>query len=101
MIKVKKIINVKPYLITCEFNDGLIKTIDIKGLLNAHKHLQGIEKLYDESCFKKVYIGKFGEIVWDNIINTFQNGEENIWNYDISPEFAYNLPDIKDEKKSL
>ena len=91
MIRVEKIISIKPYQLTCKFNDGVIKTIDVEKLLIAQKHLNGIDKLFQEDIFMKVHVGNFGEIVWDGIINTFHNDKILNWDYDISPEFAYSI----------
>jgi hypothetical protein len=43
----------------------------------------------DEEIFENVKIGVFGEIYWENIVKTEYDGQVLSWNYDISPEFAY------------
>ena len=91
MKKIVEIIAIQSFYITCKFNDGRIISINMKPLLDNQQFLQGIEKLYDETIFKKVRIGKMGELMWDNIITTIYNNEQTVWNYDISPELAWSL----------
>lgn len=89
MIRVAEIEKKEPYILTCKFNNGLTKKLDILPLIKNHKNLEGIDKLLDTAIFDSVQIGEFGEIVWKNIIKSTYNGEETIWDYDISPEFAF------------
>lgn len=86
MIKVTKILNIENRIITCLLNNGIESSINMDSYLQNHKHLKGIEKLYDDIIFKNAKIGKLGEIFWEKIITTEYNGEINIWDYDISPE---------------
>lgn len=88
MLRVKKIIDIKPYHIVCEFNNGILKELDVLPLLLNHKHLVGIEKLKNPSVFSSAKIGEFGEIFWENIILNPKTND--YWNYDISPEFIFN-----------
>ena len=89
MIKVTSIERAEPYFLVCRFNNTAVKKLDILPLIENHKNLQGIEQLLESQIFKKVRIGEMGQIVWDNIIKTNYNGEQMIWDYDISPEFAF------------
>ncbi len=86
MIKVIKILNIDKFNITCLFNNGLVKIIEVEPLLLNHKHLKGIEKLLKQETFNLAKIGSFGEILWEKIISTEYNGQVEIWDYDISPE---------------
>jgi hypothetical protein len=86
MFKVKKIIEVSPYSIVCELNNGITKKIDILPLIEKHSNFNGIDQLKNKAIFESVAIGEMGEIFWSNIITT-QNNEK--WNYDISPEFIF------------
>ena len=87
MLKIINIKSISNFTITCEFNNGIEKEIDVLPLLNAHKNLKGIEKLKDKNNFRNAKIGFLGEIYWENIIENSKTNE--IWNYDISPEFVY------------
>jgi len=89
MIRVTEIIEKTPYYLLCKFNDGSVKKLDILPLINNHTHLKGVETLLNEAVFRNVRIGELGEIVWDRIVKTTDNGVETYWDYDISPEFAY------------
>jgi hypothetical protein len=86
MTRVTKIISIDNFSITCLLNNGAIKSIDMEPLLQNHKHLKGIEKLYNQNIFNQAKIGMLGEIFWEKIITTEHNGEINIWDYDVSPE---------------
>lgn len=86
MFKVKKIIEVKPYSIVCELNNGILKRLDILPLIEKHSNFKGIDQLKDKTTFESVAIGEMGEIFWKNII-TIEKNEK--WNYDISPEFIF------------
>ncbi len=85
MIRVEKIVNINGFELSCEFNNGLQKKINLFPIIENQKHLKGIEKLKEESYFKSVKIGIFGEIYWENTI--YNNNE--YWNYDLSPEFIF------------
>jgi hypothetical protein len=89
MIRVVEIIEKTSYKLVCKFNNGMIKTLDVLPIIENHKQLNGVQKLLNDSVFNTVRIGEFGEIVWDKIVMTTQNGEEMYWDYDISPEFAF------------
>jgi hypothetical protein len=86
MFKVKKIVAVTPYSIVCELNNGVKKELNVLPLLEKHANFSGIDQLKDKAIFESVAIGEMGEIFWKNIITTKNN---EIWNYDISPEFIY------------
>lgn len=89
MKKIVSIISSINYTITCEFNDGVQKTIDIEPLINNHLHLKGASKILDFQNFSKVKMGELGELKWENIIEVEHKGVKYIWDYDISPEFIY------------
>ncbi len=89
MTRVLSIKAIEPYFLVCRFNNNSLKKLDILPLIQSHKKLNGIEQLMDSETFKKARVGEMGEILWDKIITTNYNGEEVIWDYDISPEFAF------------
>ena len=91
MIKVIEIISAENFQIVCKFNTHEIKTIAVKPLLENQKHLIGIEKLYDNGNFKKALIGLVGEIFWSDFFTTQHLTSPQVWNYDISPEYAYEI----------
>jgi Protein of unknown function (DUF2442) len=87
MIKVTKILNIDNYNITCLFNNGIVKIIEVEPLLKSHSNLKGIEKLFNLDTFNRAKVGLLGEILWEKIISIEYNGQVEIWDYDISPEF--------------
>ena len=89
MIRITEIIENTSYSLVCKFNNGVVKKLDILPIIENHKHLDGVQTLLNEAVFKTFRIGEFGEIVWDKIVKNTQTGEERYWDYDISPEFAY------------
>ena len=58
-------------------------------MIENHRHLKGIEQLLDARVFASVRVGDVGQIVWDKIITIPYNGEDTVWDYDISPELAF------------
>lgn len=89
MIKIVKILEAKSFKVKCEFNNGMVKELDVKPLVAQHKHLRGFEALNQETNFAKVKIGTMGELLWEKVITINHNKLETLWDYDISPEFAY------------
>lgn len=89
MIRVTQISVIPNYNLICRFNSGEIKKLDILPLIKGHGHLTGVESLLNEDIFKNARIGQFGEILWEKIVKTEYNNEVLYWDYDISPEFAY------------
>ena len=89
MLKISHINLLEDYTILCTFNNGITKAIDILPLMEKHKHLSGIEKLKEKNVFSKARIGMFGEIVWDKVIRIADSKENEMWDYDISPEFVF------------
>ena len=86
MFKVKKIVEVTPYSIVCELNNGVLKKLEILPMIEKHSNFKGIDQLKDKATFESVAIGEMGEIFWKNIITTSNNEK---WNYDISLEFIF------------
>ncbi len=85
MIKIEKILDINDYQLSCLFNNGLVKKLNILPIIEEQNNLKGIEKLKDKEYFKTIKIGMFGELFWKK---TIQSGKE-FWDYDISPEFAF------------
>ena len=85
MIKVTKIVEIAPYYIVCNLNNGVKKRLEILPLIENQKSIQGVELLKDQKIFESAGIGIMGEIFWKDLI-TIKNER---WNYDISPEFIF------------
>lgn len=94
MIRIVRIIDVAPYYVDCLFNTGELKRIEVLPLLLNHQHLNGIYLLKDYSVFEKAAIGEMGELKWEKIILSPKDDSGQRWDYDISPEFAYEIGNI-------
>jgi hypothetical protein len=75
MIRIDKIIEIAPYYVDCLFNTGELKRIEVLPLLLNHQDLNGIDK-------------------WEKIILSPKDNSGKRWDYDISPEFAYEIGNI-------
>ena len=94
MIRIDKIIEIAPYYVDCRFNTGELKRIEVLPLLLNHQDLNGIDQLKDHSIFEKALIGEMGELKWEKIILSPKDDSGKRWDYDISPEFAYEIGNI-------
>ena len=94
MIRIDKIIEIAPYYVDCLFNTGELKRIEVKTLLLNHQHLNGIDQLKDLSIFQKALIGEMGELKWEKIILSPKDNSGTRWDYDISPELAYEIGNV-------
>lgn len=89
-LRIHKIVNIEPYVVICLFNNGTVRQLDIKPLIENHKNLKGADKLLNESIFRQVRIGKTGELLWKKVIEeTDSNNNTTLWDFDISPEFFF------------
>ncbi len=90
MLKAIEILDIIPYCITCKFNTGEVRKIDMKEIISNSNSYVDKEKLLNIEFFKKVSIGEFGELQWSNA--AFMRDENNEWvkcEFDLSPEFVY------------
>lgn len=90
MRKTVEILNVIPYSVTCKFNTGEVRTIDMKEIISNSNTYVDKEKLLNIEFFKKVRINEFGELQWSNA--AFMRDENNEWikcEFDLSLEFIY------------
>ena len=86
MLRITEIIEKSPYYLVCRFNNGIVKKLELLPIIENHKHLNGVQNLLDETTFSHARIG---EIVWDGIVKTTENNVVTLWDYDISPEYAF------------
>ena len=94
MIRIDRIIEVAPYYVDCLFNTGELKRIEVLPLLENQQHLNGINQLKDHSIFEKAMIGEIGELKWEKIILSSTDDSGKRWDYDISPELAYEIGNV-------
>ena len=98
MKHIQKIIDVKPYIITCLWNDGVTRKINLEDFLKE----KSVNKM--DSYFQLMDISKFLSVqtdgvtlYWPNSIEyTDYDGSKKMGNLDISPEFLLELAFEKD-----
>ncbi len=90
MIKVDKILEVKPFYIICEFNTGEIKKFTLGEALAEKEENRFVKKINNAEVFTQVKIGEFGQLYWDGMAEMKdENGNLFVCEYDMSPEFIY------------
>ena len=90
MIKVNKIIEVKPFYIICQFNTGEVKKLIVDDVLSKQKNVSYLSNVINSAVFTKVKIGEFGQLYWENAAEMKdEKGKSFACEYDMSPEFVY------------
>lgn len=68
MKTITKMIEVTPYVVICEFNNGEIRRINLQPIIEKYSitspDLYG--KLQDIDYFKQVYLESYGTLTWPN-----------------------------------
>ena len=87
--KINKIKIIEPFKLLCTFDNNEVRLFEIsKNLKIEDKYFH---QLLEESNFNKVEIGVFGELSWKELAEIQNyNGELELCEYDMSPEFVYN-----------
>jgi hypothetical protein len=91
--RIKNIISVKPYQITCLWNTGEVRTIDLSDWIDDAKKKTGtvLNQLINADVFNSVKIDKESEtICWENLL-TAKDSQGNITkaNLDFCPDVLY------------
>lgn len=65
---IKNIIQVHGYAVTCEFNTGETRTVNLKEIIEKYRMINDglISKLSDPNYFKTVKLDSYGTLTWDN-----------------------------------
>lgn len=65
---IKNIIQVRDYTVTCEFNTGETRTVNLKEIIEKYRAVNDglISKLSDTNYFKTVKLDSYGTLSWDN-----------------------------------
>lgn len=67
---ITKIISVEPYKVTCLYNTGEVREIDMKNMLEHYAATSSFFKpLLDADYFKTVRLDSYGTLSWDNEID--------------------------------
>lgn len=89
MLRVVEILDTNDFCVRCKFNNDEIRRLDVLPIIENHKHLNGVEKLLEANIFATAQVGQCGEIVWPNIVYVHDTDGDRLWDYDISPEYAF------------
>jgi hypothetical protein len=65
---IKEIILVENYSVSCLFNTGEVKVVDLRSIVEKYKNLNDglISTLADKDYFKSVRLDSYGTLGWDN-----------------------------------
>lgn len=65
---IKKIIKVDGYTVTCVFNTGETRTVNLEGIVKKYLRIHDglISRLADYEYFKSVSLDSYGTLTWDN-----------------------------------
>ena len=65
---IKNIIQVRDYVVICEFNTGETRTVNLKEIIEKYRRINDglISKLSDPNYFKTVKLDSYGTLTWDN-----------------------------------
>ena len=65
---IKNIIQVRDYVVICEFNTGETRTVNLKEIIEKYRRINDglISKLSDPNYFKTVKLDSYGTPTWDN-----------------------------------
>lgn len=88
MKKILKIDIRAPFVITCSFDDGVVRNLDLTKILD--KNDKYAKKIFEDVVFNAVKIGPNGELHWADLaeIRTLE-GDLVLYEYDICPDFVY------------
>ncbi len=90
MLKAIEITEVKPYQVTCRFNNGELRLIEMEKIIRDSNSFVNKQKLLEPVFFKQAAIGVFGQLYWDNAAYfKNENGELIPCEFDLSPEFVF------------
>ena len=88
MLKIETIQILETYKLLCVFNTGEKRILDIQSTLDLANEY--VKRIVQPETFKKVKIGDFGQIYWENIAEMKDlNGVTFPCEFDMSPEFVY------------
>lgn len=88
-MKAKKIIELKPYYLIFEFENGEIKKLVVDQLLK-NQNTFSAKRILNPNYFLKAQIGELGQVFWPEAAHIKDlNGELILCEFDMSPEFVY------------
>jgi hypothetical protein len=65
---IKKIVSIQDYTITCLFNTGEVRAINLKSTIEKYKKINDglVSKLANKDFFNSVQLDSYGTLVWEN-----------------------------------
>ena len=65
---IQKIIDVEDFTVTCLFNTGDVRTVNLTPVLDKYRAINDglVSQLADENYFKTVQLDSYGTLFWDN-----------------------------------
>lgn len=65
---IQKIIEIEAYTVTCLFNKGEVRTIDLTPTIEKYWAINDglVSQLADQAYFKTVRLDSYGTLLWDN-----------------------------------
>jgi len=65
---IKKILNVNDYAVSCLFNTGEVRVVNLKETIEKYKKINDglISQLSDNEYFKSVKLDSYGTLTWTN-----------------------------------
>ncbi|AXE17848.1 hypothetical protein DR864_08930 [Runella rosea] len=80
---IKKILEIEAYTVTCLFNTGEVRMIDLTEIVHKYQRINDglVSQLSDKSYFKTVALDSYGTLVWDNGVDF---DPDNLYNMSIS-----------------
>ena len=82
---IRKIIEVKPYKVTCLFNTKEIREIDLEPTLKKFS-TSNVSQLKDHNYFQTVKLDSYGTLCWENGV-------------DFCPDVLYSISILVEKKK--
>ncbi|WP_159468931.1 DUF2442 domain-containing protein [Dyadobacter sp. 3J3] len=77
---IKQILSVQDYNISCLFNTGEVRTVDLNSIIEKYKKINDglISHLANKEYFKSVQLDSYGTLTWENGV-------------DFDPDNLYNM----------
>ncbi|QRR03207.1 DUF2442 domain-containing protein [Dyadobacter sandarakinus] len=65
---IKEILNVEAYTVTCLFNTGEVKTVNLQAIIQKYSDINDglVSQLRDPDYFKSVKLDSYGTLTWGN-----------------------------------
>ena len=65
---IQKIIDVEDFTVTCLFNTGEVRVVDLTPVVKKYQALNDglVSQLADATYFKTVQLDSYGTLLWDN-----------------------------------